>query len=140
MTEDAFRAELTALALEVAKATTKHDTWAQVHDERLVKIEENQRLTNNELQNVMVEMNVVQNRCLDRGKRISAEAERIRAVEDRLRQQEDTGVHHLGEAAGAEKARQAVRKGFLFAFAILGALATASGLIYTVVQLSGCGR
>lgn len=137
VTEEAVRAELTALTREVAASIAKQETWAKTHDERLASIEENQRLTNNELHNIMTEVNVVQNRCVDRGRRISVESERVARLEARLRKQEDTGVHHLGEAAGAEKARKATRKGFLFAFAILGAISAVTGLVFGAIKLAG---
>lgn len=139
MTEEAVRAELTALATAVAASTARHEEWSRAHDARLATIEDNQRLTNNELHNIMSEVSVVQNRCLDRGKRISSEADRVDALEQRIRAQEDTGVHHVGEQAGAERARQAMRKGFLFAFAVLGAVGVASGVVFGALKLAGCG-
>ena len=137
MTEDAIRAELVSLALKVESATVKQDTWATAHDASLTKLDKSLTMTNTSVQQLGSELAIVQTRCVDRGKRISGESERIDKLEMRVRSQEDTGVHHLGETQGEKKAREATRKGFLFAFAVLGALATLTGLVLGAIKLAG---
>lgn len=126
------------LAREVAALTAKFETWAGAHDERLKAIEENQRLANNEVHNIMTELTVVQSRCIDRGKRISEEADRLDTLENRLRVQEDTGVHNVGEREG----KKAVRRTALLAIAIVGAVGSICGIVLAVIKvaaMTGCG-
>jgi uncharacterized protein (DUF3084 family) len=125
--------------LEVVKISTQHKTWAKAHDERLEKIENSLVMTNNALQAVASKVAIVDGQGLMRDKRISTEAERVDKIEARLRRQEDTGVHNIGQLRGAEKAREAMRKGFLFAFAVLGAMGVAGGIIFGALKLAGCG-
>jgi hypothetical protein len=138
VTTDENRA-LQDLAIEVAKSTAKQEQWAEHHDARLSQIEENQRITNSGLQAIGKEVAILQGRGVERDKRISNEAERVDVLERRLRRQEDTGVHHVGELKGVEKAREATRKGFLFAFAVLGALGVVGGIVFGILKLTGCG-
>lgn len=130
---------LHALAVEVAKSSAKHEQWAEHHDERLNRIEENQRVTNHGLQAIGKEVAILQGRGAERDKRISTEANRVAELAQRLRKQEDTGVHHVGQLQGVEKAREASRKGFLFAFAVLGALGVVGGVVFGVLKLIGVG-
>jgi len=130
---------LNELQLQVATASAKHDTWAKAHDERLRKIEGSIEMTNAAVQKIGSEVAIMQGRDAARDKRISVEAERVDKIEDRLRRQEDTGVHNIAELQGVAKAREAMRKGFLFAFAVLGALGVVGGIVFGVLKLSGCG-
>lgn len=130
---------LTEVQLEIVKISTQHEAWAKVHDERLEKIENSLVITNNALQAVAGKVAIIDGQGVARDKRISTEAERVDKIEKRLRRQEDTGVHHVGQLRGAEKAREAMRKGFLFAFAVLGALGVVGGIVFGALKLAGCG-
>lgn len=130
---------LTDLQLQIVKASTKQETWAKTHDARLEKIEGSLEMTNAAVQRIGSEVALIQGQASARDKRISTEASRVAKIERRLRRQEDTGVHNVAEMQGALKAREATRKGFLFAFAVLGAIGVVGGIVFGVLKITGCG-
>lgn len=130
---------LREMQLQIVAAAVKQEAWAEAHDGRLEKIEGSLVMTNAAMQAIAGKVAIIENEGVMRDKRISTEAERVDKIENRLRKQEDTGVHNVAQLQGAEKAREAVRKGFLFAFAVLGALGVVGGIIFGVLKLAGCG-
>lgn len=130
---------LTELRLQVVASTAAQETWAKSHDARLAKIEGSLEMTNAAVQKIGSEVAIGQGQAAARDKRISVEADRVAKLEARLRRQEDTGVHNVGEMTGVQKARESTRKGFLFAFAVLGAVGVIGGIAIGILKLTGCG-
>lgn len=130
---------LVDMQLQMVKAAAKQEAWAKAHDERLEKIEDSLVITNTSVQAIASKVAIIDNQGLMRDKRISTEATRVDKLEKRLRKQEDTGVHNIAQLRGAEKAREALRRGFLFAFAVLGAVGVVGGIIFGALKLAGCG-
>ena len=130
---------LTSMQLQIVAASTRQEEWAKAHDVRLQKIEGSLEMTNAAVQKIGSEVAIIQGQGAARDKRISTEAARVAKIEHRLRRQEDTGVHNIGQLRGVEKAREATRKGFLFAFAVLGALGVLGGVLFGALKLAGCG-
>lgn len=130
---------LTDLQLQIVRASTRQETWSKAHDARLGKIESSLDLTNTAVQAIGSKVAIFEGQGAARDKRISIEAGRLSEIEKRLRAQEDTGVHNIGELQGVKAAREATRKGFLFAFAVLGATGVVGGLVFGALKLGGCG-
>jgi len=139
VTEEAIRTELNALALKIERSTTQQETWAKTHERALHKLDRSVALTNTALHSIGQEVAVIQGKCVDRGKRISDESTRVDKLEERVRTQENTGVHGAGKEAGRKAAVEATRKGFLFAFAVLGAIGCVGGMLFVVLRFAGYG-